>query len=70
MNATEGSQPPDDQPRHWHDNAADRGEPMLPASIESAWFEFAGELVDVDDRTRTLLRQAFERGYRSAVRRT
>jgi hypothetical protein len=35
----------------------------LPADLEAAWAEWSKSIKNVDERTRTLLRAAFEAGY-------
>lgn len=42
------------------------GQDPLPGDLEAAWAEWSGRIHKVDDRTRTLLRAAFEAGYSAA----
>ncbi len=45
------------------------GEPdELPADLEAAWADWSSRIKDADERTRTLLRAAFEAGAASASR--
>lgn len=40
----------------------------MPADLEAAWETWSGAIKNVNERTRTLLRAAFEAGYDAAKR--
>lgn len=42
---------------------AARGEQPLPADVEAAWAAWSRSIQNIDERTKTLLRAAFEAGY-------
>lgn len=44
------------------------GSEPLPADVEAAWAEWSACIQNVDQRTMTLLRAAFEAGFEAAER--
>jgi len=45
-----------------------RDDDALPPDVEAAWREWIGRIQGVDERTRTLLRAAFEAGAEASRR--